>query len=215
MNEFKRELSKLLGVDLFNPKFRDIFNKYFPAESKAENDKLKELGIEEEQKEEVADEKEAEVVTEAEEEVAKEPEAEEEKAKEPAENGPAEDGPAEDGADKEPEPAGEEAETPAETAEPEVPAVDNTANELLDAKIELAVIKSGVRADRVDTAKRLLRNEVQSIDDLSKIDDILKGVPEWFESKGKPKAFGMAVDERGDGLTEEERQLKLRGISLD
>lgn len=212
MNEFKRELSKLLGVDLFNPKFRDIFNKYFPAESKAENDKLKELGIEEEQKEDVAVEKEAEVVAEAEEEVAKEPEAEEE--------------PAEDEADKEPEP---EAEKPAEeeeasneepageeekTAEPEVPAVDNTANELLDAKIELAVIKSGVRADRVDTAKRLLRNEVQSIDDLSKIDDILKGVPEWFESKGKPKAFGMAVDERGDGLTEEERQLKLRGISL-
>lgn len=206
MNEFKRELSKLLGVDLFNPKFRDIFNKYFPAESKAENDKLKELGIEEEQKEDVADEKEAEVVTEAEEEVAKEPEASE---------------PAEDEADKEPEPEAEkpaEEENPAgeeeEAAEPEVPAVDNTANELLDAKIELAVIKSGVRADRVDTAKRLLRNEVQSIDDLSKIDDILKGVPEWFESKGKPKAFGMAVDERGDGLTEEERQLKLRGISL-
>lgn len=206
MNEFKRELSKLLGVDLFNPKFRDIFNKYFPAESKAENDKLKELGIEEEQKEDVADEKEAEVVTEAEEEVAKEPEASE---------------PAEDEADKEPEPEAEkpaEEENPAgeeeEAAEPEVPAVDNTANELLDAKIELAVIKSGVRADRVDTAKRLLRNEVQSVDDLSKIDEILKGVPEWFESKGKPKAFGMAVDERGDGLTEEERQLKLRGISL-
>lgn len=198
MNEFKRELSKLLGVDLFNPKFRDIFNKYFPAESKAENDKLKELGIEEEQKEDVAVEKEAEVVTEAEEEVAKEPEASE---------------PAEDEADKEPEP---EAEKPAEEEEAsnEEPAVDNTANELLDAKIELAVIKSGVRADRVDTAKRLLRNEVQSVDDLSKIDEILKGVPEWFESKGKPKAFGMAVDERGDGLTEEERQLKLRGISL-
>lgn len=206
MNEFKRELSKLLGVDLFNPKFRDIFNKYFPAESKAENDKLKELGIEEEQKEDVAVEKEAEVVTEAEEEVEKEPEASE---------------PAEDEADKEPEPEAEkpaEEENPAgeeeEAAEPEVPAVDNAAKELLDAKIELAVIKSGVRADRVDTAKRLLRNEVQSIDDLSKIDDILKGVPEWFESKGKPKAFGMAVDERGDGLTEEERQLKLRGISL-
>ena len=28
MNELKKELSKLSGVDMFNPKFRDVFKKY-------------------------------------------------------------------------------------------------------------------------------------------------------------------------------------------
>ena len=48
MNELKRELSKLSGIDFFNPKFRDVFKKYFPDDKDAEEEKLEQMGIEEE-----------------------------------------------------------------------------------------------------------------------------------------------------------------------
>ena len=47
--ELKKELSKLSGVDFFNPKYRDVFKKYFPndestdAENTNEEERLKEV----------------------------------------------------------------------------------------------------------------------------------------------------------------------------
>ena len=42
MNELKRELSRLTGIDMFNPKFRDVFKKYFPNEEDTE-EKIEDL----------------------------------------------------------------------------------------------------------------------------------------------------------------------------
>ena len=36
ISELKRELSKLAGIDFFNPKYRDVFKKYFPDEEDAD-----------------------------------------------------------------------------------------------------------------------------------------------------------------------------------
>ena len=44
-NELKRELSKLSGVDFFNPKYRELFKKAFPEDKDAEEEKLKKEGI--------------------------------------------------------------------------------------------------------------------------------------------------------------------------
>ena len=38
MNELKRELSKVTGIDFFNPKFREIFKKHFPNDKDAEEE---------------------------------------------------------------------------------------------------------------------------------------------------------------------------------
>jgi uncharacterized alkaline shock family protein YloU len=38
MNELKRELSKLSGVDFFNPKYRDVFKKYFTEKEDAKDE---------------------------------------------------------------------------------------------------------------------------------------------------------------------------------
>lgn len=44
INEFKRELSKVSGIDFFNPKYRELFKKYFPADKDAEEERLKDMG---------------------------------------------------------------------------------------------------------------------------------------------------------------------------
>ena len=42
-NELKRELSKLTGIDFFNPKFRETFKKHFPNDKDAEEEKVEKM----------------------------------------------------------------------------------------------------------------------------------------------------------------------------
>ena len=46
MNELKRELSKLAGIDFFNPKYRDVFKKYLPDEEDADEEVVDETPVE-------------------------------------------------------------------------------------------------------------------------------------------------------------------------
>ena len=51
MNELKKELSKLTGIDMFNPRFREVFKKYFPEDKDAEEERLEDLELNEESEE--------------------------------------------------------------------------------------------------------------------------------------------------------------------
>ena len=50
INELKRELSRLSGVDFFNPKYREVFKKVFPGEKETEENGLKESETKPEEK---------------------------------------------------------------------------------------------------------------------------------------------------------------------
>jgi len=203
INELKRELSKTSGVDFFNPKYRDIFKKYAPDEKDAEEERLKDIGIEEETpkvaEDKVEDTKPMEKVEEAK--PLEEAKEIEEVAEAPVEEIKED--------EKEVENKTEEVsqkETEEETTE------DNPVNEeLLDAKMELALVRGGVRDEKIEPAKRLLKYEVKDLNDLGKINDLIKEYPEWLKGSTK-KGYGMSVDEQGDGLTEEQRRLKQMGI---
>lgn len=83
MNELKKELSKLTGIDMFNPRFREVFKKYFPEDKDAEEERLEDLELNEDAVEDADVEPKADKVDEAE----KEPEAKEEaKAEEDADD---------------------------------------------------------------------------------------------------------------------------------
>lgn len=192
MNEFKRELSKVSGIDFFNPKYRELFKKYFPADKDAGNDLKEEGGVDEKEiteKEEDIDKAEDErEIDKIEEEKADEPEKREEKAEEVRE---------------ETHEIGRDVDELKE---------DKTSDELLEAKIENALLRGGVRAEKLGAAMRLCRSEIKSLDELGKVNDILKEFPEWVRGY-KPKGFGMDVDNGSDVLTEEEKRLKAMGIN--
>lgn len=209
INEFKKELSKLLGIDMFNPKFRNVFKKYFPGEKDAEDEVLEEKGIEtdaveentvaEEIAEETAEET-TEVVEDKDAEEVAEDVAEADTVEEAEEV--VEDAVAEEVAEETTE---ERVEEVTETA------VDNTADELLDARIENELLKGGVRPEKLIPAKRVMKVEVNSLEDLGKVQEILREYPEWVRGYDN-KGYGMSVDEAGDGLTEEEKRLREMGI---
>ena len=200
MNELKKELSKLSGVDMFNPKFRDVFKKYFPEDKDAEEERAAELvgeDVEDKVEEAVAEEvaEDTTVDTPAEEVAENIEDAKEvEEAQETVEN-----------IDE------VVTDTEAETIET---AVDNTSAELLDAKIENELLKGDIKPEKLNAAKRVMKVEVTSLEDLDKIREILiRDYPEWVRGNDT-KGFGMSVDESGDGLTEEEKRLKQMGIDL-
>lgn len=207
MNELKKELSKLSGVDMFNPKFRDVFKKYFPDDKDAEEQALEEKGIETDAVEEntVAEEI-AEETAEETTEVVEDKDAEE-VAEDVAEADTVEEEVVEDAV------AEEVAEGTTEEKVEEVTetAIDNTADELLDARIENELLKGGVRPEKLIPAKRVMKVEVNSLEDLGKVQEILREYPEWVRGYDN-KGYGMPVDETGDGLTEEEKRLREMGI---
>lgn len=193
MNEFKRELSKLSGVDFFNPKYRELFKKHFGEDRDAEGERLKEMGgVDEDgiaEKEEDVDKAEDErEIDKIEEEKADDPEKRDEKAEERRE---------------------ETHEIGKEVGELKD---DERTDELLDAKIENALLRGGVREERFGAAMRLAKSEIESVEELDKVKDILKDFPEWVRGYNA-KNFGMDVDEGGDNLTEEEKRLKAMGIN--
>lgn len=211
MNELKRELSKLSGIDFFNPKFRDVFKKYFPDDKDAEEEKLEQMGIEEETEEVVDDNPETMVEDKLEEVSENETDTEndvedmvdeKEETQEVVE-------PVDEAQEIQDEPVTDEVAEPIE----EVP-VDNTNNleeELYDVKIENELRKLGVRDDKIEPAKRMAKYEIDGIEDLARLGDIVRQYPEWTTSY-RPQGFGMSVDEGKYNLTEEERRLKQMGI---
>jgi len=83
----------------------------------------------------------------------------------------------------------------------------------LEVRLELELIKAGIRPDRLASAKKLFMQEIHSIDDLAKVPDLVAQYPEWKKQEGEEaKPFGMSLDDNGDGLTAEERRLREMGI---
>lgn len=199
-NEFKRELSKLSGIDFFNPKYRELFKKAFPAEEPADEQEEKEIPKVAETEEKEADKKE---VVDKEEDIEK---AEDEREIDKIEREKAET------PEKREEKAEEEREETHQIGK-DVDELkeDKTTDELLEAKIENELLRGGVREEKLGAAMRLARSEVKSLDELGKVREILQDFPEWVRSF-KAKGFGMDVDNDSDNLTEEEKRLKQMGI---
>ena len=204
-SEFKRELSKITGEDYFNPKFRELFDRYFPDEEEDKVEEMEEKPVEElenkveetpvEEVKEPVDEKVEDIekaedereIDKIEEEKAEEPKVEEEKKEEVVE---------------ESEEIGKEVDELKD---------DKLYDELLDAKIENELIKDGVRPERLNSAKKYVKIEVHSLEELDKIKEILKEYPEWVRGYNA-ESFGSLVNDEDEGLTAEERRLKELGI---
>lgn len=192
-NELKRELSKLSGVDFFNPKYRELFKKAFPEDKDAEEEKLKKEGMigEEKIKDKTEDIDKAEderEIDKIERDKAETPEKRDEKAEEVRE------------------------ETHEIGKEVDELKGDKTEDMLLETKIENALLRGGVREEKLGPAMRLAKSEIGGLEELGKVEDILKDFPEWVHGY-KPKGFGMDIDNGSDNLSEEEKRLKQMGIN--
>lgn len=192
-NELKRELSKLSGVDFFNPKYRELFKKAFPEDKDAEEERLKKEGMigEEKIKDKTEDIDKAEderEIDKIERDKAETPEKRDEKAEEVRE------------------------ETHEIGKEVDELKGDKTEDMLLETKIENALLRGGVREEKLGPAMRLAKSEIGGLDELGKVEDILKDFPEWVHGY-KPKGFGMDIDNGSDNLSEEEKRLKQMGIN--
>lgn len=221
IKELKKELSALSGVDFFNPKFRNVFKKYFPDEVDATAESAEEERVNEILEDEVVT---AEAVEDKVEEAVEEVKAEETIAEETA-NDVVEEKAEEVVAENTEEVVDEVVEeTPAETVEEavaeEVAETQEVAEEVKDdteliaTKVELELVKAGVRQDRLEPAKKLLMTEINSLADIDKVQELIRQYPEWLQKPREvAKPFGMTLDDNGDGLTEEEKKLKAMGIN--
>lgn len=227
VKELKKELSALSGVDFFNPKYRNVFKKYLPNDfTDSENvDSMEEerlndvLGLEENQEEKTTD------VDETKEDANKEESEKDEITEDGETSDDLEEELNEEDSDLEEETkdtedpseetsADENAESEIKTDENLQKDHNNVSQELLEAKVELQLVKSGVREERIESAKKLFMSDIKSIEDLDKLKDLIKQYPEWLKSeKPKAQAFGISMDDNGDGLTEEEKRLKEMGIN--
>lgn len=194
INEFKRELSKISGHDFFSPKYRDIFAKAFSSDGEEKDGDKKDIKdkTETEDNTDVSDKKE-----------------------DTAGNATGETGTEVTETDTVKDTAGEayeanETNVQTDTGVTET-APDNTKDELLDAKIENALLRGGIREEKLGAAKRLAHAEIHDISEIEKINGILKDFPEWVRGY-KSAGFGMEIDSGTDNLTAEERRLKAMGI---
>lgn len=212
IKEFKKELSKLSGVDFFNPKFRDVFKKYFPDSDEDintnEEDRLKEVIGEEAYNNLQEEENSQEVVENITEETEEDTSSNEEESLE-AEN-------EEIAEEDKPEEVKEDEDKTIELEEEQNNSTesDSTKEELLETKVELELVKAGVREDRLEPAKRLFISEVKNLGDLDKLKELIKEYPEFLKSnKADTKPFGMPITDNSDVLTAEEKRLKAIGIN--
>lgn len=221
IKEFKKELSRLAGIDFFNPKFRDIFKRYLPddadkeEETTAEEERLKEVVGEEQ-----VDNIEKELASESSDGTAEEENTEdiqnadeEGKTEEDVDETVQDEESVEDKENTEPngDNSTDESLAAEATTEPEPKQEPN--QELVDTKVELELVKAGVREDRLEPAKRLILSQIHGLEDLDKVKEMIKQFPEWIkESAVNTKPFGMPVGEGGGDLTEEEKRLKAMGI---
>ena len=212
IKEFKKELSKLSGVDFFNPKFRDVFKKYFPDSDEDintnEEDRLKEVIGEEVYNNLQEEENSQEVVENVTEEPEEETSSNEEESLETENEEIVE--------ENEPEEVKEDEDKTVEPEEEQNNSIENdsTKEELLETKVELELVKAGVREDRLEPAKRLFISEVKNLGDLDKLKELIKEYPEFLKSnKADTKPFGMPITDNSDVLTAEEKRLKAIGIN--
>ena len=212
IKEFKKELSKLSGVDFFNPKFRDVFKKYFPDSDEDintnEEDRLKEVIGEEAYNNLQEEENSQEVVENVTEEPEEETSSNEEESLETDNEEIVE--------ENEPEEVKEDEDKTVEPEEEQNNSIENdsTKEELLETKVELELVKAGVREDRLEPAKRLFISEVKNLGDLDKLKELIKEYPEFLKSnKADTKPFGMPITDNSDVLTAEEKRLKAIGIN--
>lgn len=210
--ELKRELSRATGIDMFNPKFREIFKKYFPNEEDTE-EKMEEMRDESVEKadevskvdEEVKQDEGVEGVKATEEDIDK---AEDEREIDKIEEEKA------DNSEKRDEKAEEVNEESEEIGKKVDDLKSKYEDELFDAKLELELVKNNVREDKLEPAKRYLKYELEGDKDLTRVSEILKEFPEWLKKdRNMPNPIGMSVDEVNDDLTAEERRLKQIGIN--
>lgn len=210
MNELKRELSKLTGIDFFNPKFREVFKKYFPDDKDLEEEKLEELISEDKEDNSKKTESESENLdanTETQNSEVEDNEENEEKSDvESTDSNDEIDNDLISSLEESQEEVSEPIQEDNSTNE-----IESTKSELLDAKIELELIKNGVNTERLDSAKKLAKYEITSLDELGKIKELIKEYPEWVRSFNV-QDFGMPIDETTSDLTAEEKRLKEMGI---
>lgn len=226
IKELKKELSELSGINFFSPKYRDVFNKFAPNDNSKENaneleeDKLKEiLGEEKEEAPKPEEEPLSLDDTAKPEEESKEEEIETTNK----DTAIAEEDPKTEEADTK---DSDNSETPKTAEEPENSETtdaskedqkanqeNNLTNELLEAKVELQLVKSGVREDRLEPAKKLFMQDIKTLQDLDKLKDLVKQYPEWLKtSKPETKPFGMSLGDNEGVLTAEQKRLKAMGI---
>lgn len=211
INEFKRELSKISGVDLFNPKYREIFKRYFDDDKEAtpeeeNNEMLDVKGIEEPVEKEVEKTENEAAENKVDEKLEDIDKAEDEREIDKIEEIKADEPKVEE--DKKEEVEEESKEIGKDVDEVED---DKYKDELLDTKIELELVKNGVKPERLNSAKKYAKFEIGSIDQLDKIHELLKEYPEWVQGY-KAEDFGHDFDKENDNLTEEEKRLKQMGI---
>lgn len=208
LTELKKELSKLSGVDMFNPKFKDIFKRYIVVdETTTEPD-------------EAVDKETVETTTDTDVEQPTSPIPEDIDGD--GEKNPVKEVPQGQGEPPKEVEVTNETESSTETDEP-LPTQDefeatqsagDLQNELLLTKLELELVRAGIREDRLNTAKRLFIPEFkQSNGNVEQIRQLIAQYPEWVGNKGAKQGFGMPLGQKTDALTAEEKRMKELGMN--
>jgi hypothetical protein len=221
LSKIKTELSKLSGVDMHNPKYREFFKRHFGGEDKDAKEIIEdsEVVVEEEVlSEEVLDDIQ-DAIDDKEDEIEDAEERAEEEAEVVAES--AEKSAEEIALEKligATEESGEEVSAEVEDIVSEVqpesesaPAI-NLNNQLLETQLELELVRAGVRADRIEIAKRIFLQDMKDGADVEVIREKIAQFPEWITKKGGAQSFGMPLGDKASPLTEEEKALKRMGI---
>lgn len=211
LKEKKRKLSEILGINLFDSKFKEVDSIIEDGEKSVEN------------KEQVG-EKNAEPTQAAEDEKSN---AEKETAENSSEQTEWDD-PTESEGEKESasesDAASDEEQKEnvdeSETENEETAIVESQEDtktpeeELFEAKLEAKLLRAGIREDKLDAAIKLFKADY-TIADIAIVDKWVKQYPEWKETKTKEQAkgFGMNVGEGETGETPEERRLRELGIT--
>lgn len=224
LTEKKRKLSEILGINLFEPRFKEIDVVLGEEDTEAEKAAAAEYEPESETKS--ADDEASEVIsTDDAEEKADKPEGEEEKPEDGEQDTETDDSDeeaaekeseAEQGAEESDKPAEDEAETAERTEAEGSEAKANEQSgedELFDAKLEAKLLRAGIREDRLDAAKKLFKAD-HTLAEIEKVEKWVKEYPEWTQQKVKEpaKGFGMGVGENDNSETAEEKRLRELGI---
>lgn len=216
LKEKKRKLSEILGINLFDSKFKEVDSIIEDGEKSVEN------------KEQVG-EKDAEPTQAAEDEKSNAEKTSEE-AIEPSDTAYSESDDEKDNVNNSNEEgSGENSEDENQSADDtksEKKQEDNATDdgqteetktpeeELFEAKLEAKLLRAGIREDKLDAAIKLFKADY-TIADIALVDKWVKQYPEWKETKTKEQAkgFGMDVGEGETGETPEERRLRELGIT--
>lgn len=223
IKEKKRKLSEILGINLFEPRFKEIDIVLGDDDTEAEKAAAAEFETEngntlaENESEETS-------IAEKTESAEEESEAEDETEKgSDTENSDEEAAATESETERKTEETEESSESESETSETteeehkteteETVQSGTGDDELFDAKLEAKLLRAGIREDRLDAAKKLFKAD-HTLTDIEKVEKWVKEYPEWTQQKTKEQAkgFGMGVGENDNSETAEEKRLRELGI---